>query len=50
MSILCQKIRRTGSRFRWIIKCEEAVNIAESLEWVDESSIEASEGESQLAA
>lgn len=29
---------------------EEAVNIAESLEWVDESSIEASESESQLAA
>ena len=29
---------------------EEAVNIAESLEWVDENSIEAYESESQLAA
>ena len=33
-----------------VLNEEEAVNIAESLEWVDESSIEASESESQLAA
>ena len=33
-----------------VLNEEEAVNIAESLEWVDENSIEASESESQLAA
>ena len=33
-----------------ILNEKEAVNIAESLEWVNERSIEASESESQLAA